>query len=223
MGGWEQRRMNEGRVELVGPRRWLPTVTQGSILRAESQGTEGDDLWFPQVKTPLHPSRLSRENSGAACTPSVSFHSHPSRSWPSSILRVSAFRSMCDFSTCLSTIFQKEHQTEVWEMWRRPGVPSSLSPRANARLHSEPCIFLSFFFFKCIDLFIWLHGALATAVWILSCGPWDLVLGPGIELRPPALGTRSLNCWTSNEVLSPASSNNRRNKLCWWVLQSWKG
>ena len=103
-------------MQPVGPCRWLPTVTQGSTLRAKSQGREVDDFWFPQVKTPLPRNRLSRENSGGACTPSSSFHSHPSRSWSSSNLRVSALRKVCDFSTCLSAFFQKESQTGVREM-----------------------------------------------------------------------------------------------------------
>ena len=94
--------------------------------------------------------------------------------------------------------------------------PSSLSPGVNARLHSEPCVFLSFFFlmYLFIYLFIWLLLALAIALGILSRGLGDLVLRPGMKPRPPALGARSLNCWTSKEVLSPASFNTRRNKLC---------
>ena len=35
----------------------------------------------------------------------------------------------------------------------------------------------------------------------LSCGMWDLVLGPGIEPWPPALGAQSLSWWTTREVL----------------------
>ena len=33
-----------------------------------------------------------------------------------------------------------------------------------------------------------------------SCGMWDLVPRPGIELGPPALGTQSLSHWTSRKV-----------------------
>ena len=34
----------------------------------------------------------------------------------------------------------------------------------------------------------------------LNRGMWDLVLWPGIELWPPALGVRSLSSWTAREV-----------------------
>ena len=34
----------------------------------------------------------------------------------------------------------------------------------------------------------------------LSCGLWDLVPGPGIKPRPPALGAQSLSHWTTQEV-----------------------
>ena len=34
----------------------------------------------------------------------------------------------------------------------------------------------------------------------LSYGIWDLVLWPGIEAGPPALGAQSLSCWTIREV-----------------------
>ena len=55
-----------------------------------------------------------------------------------------------------------------------------------------------FFFFFCKYLFIWLHQVLAEACGIFSCsmralsyGMWDLVPWPGIETRPPALGSES--------------------------------
>ena len=38
------------------------------------------------------------------------------------------------------------------------------------------------------------------AVLGLSCSMGDLVLWPGIEPRPPALGARSLNHWGTREV-----------------------
>ena len=63
------------------------------------------------------------------------------------------------------------------------------------------------YFFKNIYLFIWLHRVLVAACRIFSCGMWDLsrgtqdlVLWPGIEPRPPALGVRSLNHCTTREV-----------------------
>ena len=59
----------------------------------------------------------------------------------------------------------------------------------------------------------------------LSCGIWDLVPRPGIEPRPPALRTWSLNHWTirknpnvrplCQEVLSDASSHLTLMKTPW--------
>ena len=56
-------------------------------------------------------------------------------------------------------------------------------------------------------LFIWLHWVLVVTCRILSCGTrtlscskWDLVPWPGIELRPPGLGARSLSHWITREV-----------------------
>ena len=40
------------------------------------------------------------------------------------------------------------------------------------------------------------------AVWSLSCIMWALVPWPGIEPRPPALGTQRLSCWAPREVPS---------------------
>ena len=37
----------------------------------------------------------------------------------------------------------------------------------------------------------------------LSYGMWDLVPGPGIEPRSPALGVQSLGHWTTREVPAP--------------------
>ena len=34
----------------------------------------------------------------------------------------------------------------------------------------------------------------------LSCGMWDLVLGPGIQCGPLAMGVWSLSRWTTREV-----------------------
>ena len=53
---------------------------------------------------------------------------------------------------------------------------------------------------KYIYLFIWLHQVLVAACGIISCSMWDLVPWPGIEPRPPALGTWSLSHWTTREV-----------------------
>ena len=49
-------------------------------------------------------------------------------------------------------------------------------------------------------LFIWLCWILVVARRIFSCDMWDLVPWPGIECRFPALGTLSLNHWTTREI-----------------------
>ena len=65
--------------------------------------------------------------------------------------------------------------------------------------------------FSCISLFFFSPGLLLLlkkkkkkfiylAVLGLSCSMGDLVLWPGIEPRPPALGARSLNHWGTREV-----------------------
>ena len=48
----------------------------------------------------------------------------------------------------------------------------------------------------------WLGLCCGKEVFDLSCGAWDLVPWPVIELRPPALGVRSLSHWTTREVPS---------------------
>ena len=51
----------------------------------------------------------------------------------------------------------------------------------------------------------------------LSCGMWDLVPWPGIELRPCALGTWSLSPWTTREVpviTVPIKDSCCRRNLC---------
>ena len=42
---------------------------------------------------------------------------------------------------------------------------------------------------------------------LLSCSMWDLVPWPGVELKPPALGLRSLSHWTPREVPGQTSSH----------------
>ena len=49
-------------------------------------------------------------------------------------------------------------------------------------------------------LFICLCQVLVAAYRIFSCGIWDLVPRLGIEPKPPALGARSPNHWTTREV-----------------------
>ena len=63
------------------------------------------------------------------------------------------------------------------------------------------------FFLMFIYLFIWLHQVFIEAHWIFimacglfSCGIWDLILWPGIEPGPLALGAQRLSHWTTGEV-----------------------
>ena len=49
-------------------------------------------------------------------------------------------------------------------------------------------------------IFIPACGFFVAACRIFSCGMQDLVPWPGIKPRPPALGARSLNHWTTREV-----------------------
>ena len=53
-------------------------------------------------------------------------------------------------------------------------------------------------------LFIWTCWVLVAACRIFSCSMWDLVLCPGINPGPPALGAQSLSHWTTRKVY-PAS------------------
>ena len=46
-----------------------------------------------------------------------------------------------------------------------------------------------------------LCGIFSCRMQTFSCGRWDLVPWPGIELRPPVLGAWSLSHWTTREVL----------------------
>ena len=55
-------------------------------------------------------------------------------------------------------------------------------------------VLVEFFFLIFVYLFIYL------ALLGLSCGMWGLVLCPGIEPRPPALGVQSLSHLTIREV-----------------------
>ena len=49
-------------------------------------------------------------------------------------------------------------------------------------------------------MFIETCGIFSGSMWTLSCSTCDLVLWPGIKLRPPELGTWSLSHWTTREV-----------------------
>ena len=87
-------------------------------------------------------------------------------------------------------------------MWRRE-EGSELGSAQNWRwvIHRlNSLLGLGSFFFLNIYLFIWLHQVLIVAHGIFSCGMWDLVPWPGIELRSPALGAQSLSHGTTRVV-----------------------
>ena len=64
-------------------------------------------------------------------------------------------------------------------------------------IHRKHLQFMACLFFK---KNIWLHWVLAMGCRIISCGVWDLVPRPGIELWAPALGARSHSHWTTREA-----------------------
>ena len=66
-------------------------------------------------------------------------------------------------------------------------------------MHTVVCLFFNVFI-----LLIYLFGytGLSCSMQTLSCSIWDLVLRPGIEPRPPALGAQSLSHWATREVPS---------------------
>ena len=59
-----------------------------------------------------------------------------------------------------------------------------------------------------IYLFIWPRQTLVAACNLFSFDMWGLVLWPGIEPKPPALGAQSLSHWTSREVPEKNISDN---------------
>ena len=68
-------------------------------------------------------------------------------------------------------------------------------------------LFIFRYFFKCFYIFIWLHQVLPVACGIfscimqaLSCSKWDVIVRPGTEHLPTALGAWSLSPWTTREV-----------------------
>ena len=79
--------------------------------------------------------------------------------------------------------------------------------------------FLSFSFFL---IFIWLCLALVAAYRvfvvaafrIFSCGMWDLVHWPGVELRSLALEAQSLSHWTTREVPASVFISSPSLRLC---------
>ena len=77
-------------------------------------------------------------------------------------------------------------------------------------------LYTVFFVYLFIYLFILAAPGLSSSMWdlqlrhadflvvacelLVAAHMWDLVPGPGIEPRPPALGARSLTHWTMREV-----------------------
>ena len=101
--------------------------------------------------------------------------------------------------------------------WRHSKTKASLGPQISLLILAWGFPSSFFFFLIFIHLFIWLHrvfvaacGIFVVACRIFSCGMWDLVPWPGIKPGPPALGGRSLNCWTTREVPGFPSRFNRR-------------
>ena len=68
-------------------------------------------------------------------------------------------------------------------------------------------MFVCFNIYICLFLhsFIWLSQVLVAARRVFSSSMWDLVLWPGIEPRPCALGVQSLSHWPTREVLCHGS------------------
>ena len=62
-------------------------------------------------------------------------------------------------------------------------------------------ITIAFCLFVLIFIYICLHQAFVAVCKIFSCGMWDPVPLPGINLGPTALGTWHLSHWTTREVL----------------------
>ena len=56
---------------------------------------------------------------------------------------------------------------------------------------------------------------LSCDIQALSCGLWDLVPWPGIELRPQALGAWSLGHWTTREVPKNTLFSDFRDWTVW--------
>ena len=53
-------------------------------------------------------------------------------------------------------------------------------------------------------------------IYFFSCGMWDLVLWPGIELGLPALGVWSLRHWITREVPQSAFNWSKRSSFLNW-------
>ena len=75
-------------------------------------------------------------------------------------------------------------------------VASGMNPEVPSERQSRLLIVSYCFFFPSIFFFL-----IFLTVPGLSCGMWDLVPKPGIELRPPALGVGSLSHWTTSREL----------------------
>ena len=83
-----------------------------------------------------------------------------------------------------------------------------------------PCIY-SFFFYFLIFIYLAASG-FNCSMQTVRCSMWDLVPWPGIEPRPPALGTWSLSHCTTREVPGPCVYLFLLNcifpNLCYWDL-----
>ena len=83
--------------------------------------------------------------------------------------------------------------------WLFPGFSQAIGVlSSSAQTQQQRGVTILFFFF--LILFIWLCQVLVLACEIFCCGTWHLVLHPGIEPKPPALGAWSVTPWTTREV-----------------------
>ena len=109
----------------------------------------------------------------------------------------------------------------VFNIWKTTKLVSTMAapfyiPSNNTQgfqfLHifASSCYPPPTFFFSSIliNLFVWLLQVLVASLRIfhlscsmptMSCGMRGLVPCPGLKPRPPALGARSLSCWTTRE------------------------
>ena len=70
----------------------------------------------------------------------------------------------------------------------------------NTHTEEIKLFFFSVYFFHCTGSQLQHTGSFSHSRWTLSCSMWDLVLWPGIEPKPCALGARNLSHWTTREV-----------------------
>ena len=63
---------------------------------------------------------------------------------------------------------------------------------------------------------MWDLLVVACGLFFFSCGLWDLVSRPGIELKTPTFGAQSPDHWTTREVPIWHLHN---PFICWWTLR----